>query len=347
MPPQPNTKDIVYSWVDESGQTHYSNYKVPTDLSIPPATHLPTPANKPANENTTVKYQQYLPKPINLITANNGLSGIGMILFLLAIVIAFRLLLGRSGWKKKRDKKKAGCRSSSSPIDENDKNGFSSLAKKTTPEVLSQPDHSRYMPMPQPVISESEVRTPKASWTLDFIQNLDWREFEKLCARILQEKGYRAELGEIGPDDGVDIHIYKQDEPERLIGLAQCKRQSKLIKIDTARAFRWAMASKQVDKGFFFSSGEFSKPVRQFCKEENIEVITGEELLVVIKALSQETQTKILDAILATDYMAHMCVKCGIKMVRKTNKTTNEEFWGCINYPRCQNTLGIKRGDKK
>lgn len=346
MPPQPNTKDVVYSWADESGQTHYSNYKVPTDLAVPPSIHLPTLANKPANENTTAQYQLYPSKPIKLTTAN-GLSGIGTILFLLAIVIIFRQLLGRSGWKQKRDKKKFGRRSSLSLRDENDKNGFSALAKKSIPEVSTQTNRSRYMPISKPIICDLEVSSPKPSWNLDFIQNLDWREFEKLCARILQEKGYRAELGEIGPDDGVDIHIYKQDESERLIGLAQCKRQSKLIKIDTVRAFRWAMASKQVDKGFFFSSGEFSKPVRQFCNEENIEVITGEELLVVIKALSLETQTKILDAILATDYIAHMCVKCGIKMVRKTNKTTNEEFWGCINYPRCQNTLGIRRGDKK
>lgn len=69
------------------------------------------------------------------------------------------------------------------------------------------------------------------------------------------------------------------------------------------------MASKQVDKGFFFSSGEFDKSVRQFCKEENSEIITVEELLIAIKAFLLEIQTEILDAILARDCMVHMCVK--------------------------------------
>jgi hypothetical protein len=346
MPPQPKTKDVVYSWIDESGQTHYSNYKVQADIPTAPATLRPTPANKPASENTTVRYQQDPPKPIKLTTANNGLNGIGTILFLLAIGFVFRLLIGRIGWKKKRNKNKSGRSSISSPKDENDKNGSFSLVKKVAPEVSTQTDHSRYLPMPQPIISDPEASSPKPSWNLDFIQRLDWREFEKLCARILQANGYRAQLGDIGPDGGVDLHIYRQDEPEQLIGIAQCKRQNQSIKIDTVRAFRWVMTSKQVDKGFFFTSGSFYKQARQFCEEQNIEVITGGELLIAIKKLSTGTQTEILDAILATDYMSHICVNCGIKMVKRTNKTTNNEFWGCVNYPGCNYKIGIRKRDQ-
>lgn len=346
MPYQPKYKDVVYSWVDESGQTHYSNYKVPTELSVPSAKHFPTPVKTSAKENTTAQYQLFPPKPIKSTTANNGLSGIGSILFLLTIVIIFRLLLGRSGWKQKLNKKKSGRRSSSPSKDENNKNIISSLSPKNSHEISTQPDHYRYLPNPQPVIFDQQVNSLKPSWNLDFIQSLDWREFEKLCARILQEKRYRAELGEIGPDGGVDIHIYKQDEPEQLISIAQCKRQSQPIKIDTVRAFRYVMTSKQVDKGFFFTSGTFYKQARQFCEEENIEVITGEELIIAIKKLSLETQTEILDAILATDYMSHICVSCGIKMVKRTNEKTNEKFWGCINYPRCNNKIGIRKRDQ-
>jgi restriction system protein len=345
MPPQPKDNDVVYSWVDESGQTHYSNYKV-SDLSGPSATHNQTPVKKSANENTTAQYQLYPPKPIKLTTVNKGLGGIGTILFLLAIVIIFRMLRGRSGWKQKSSKKWSGRRSSSPSQAKNNKNGSYSSALRTSPEVSTQPDRSKYIPIPQPVICELEESSPKPSWNLGFIQRLDWREFEKLCARILQEKRYRAELGEIGPDGGVDIQIYKQDEPERLIGIAQCKRQSQPIKIDTVRAFRYVMTSKQVDKGFFFTSGTFYKQARQFCEEENIEVITGEELIIAIKKLSLETQTEILDTILATDYMSHICVNCGIKMVKRTNEKTNEKFWGCINYPRCTNKIGIRKRDQ-
>lgn len=346
MPLQPKTKDVIYSWIDESGQTHYSNHKIPTDLAGPPITHTPNPVKTSAKENTTAPYQLYPPKPIKLTTVNNGLSGIGTILLLLAIVIIFRLLRGRSGWKQKLDKKKSGRRSSSPLNDENNKNISHSSAQKNSPEVSTQPDHSRYLPTPQPVIREPQVKSPKPSWNLEFIQSLDWREFEKLCARILQEKGYRAELGEIGPDGGVDIHIYKQDVPERLIGLAQCKRQSPPIKIDIIKAFRWTMDSKQIDIGFFYTSGEFSRPSREFCDEQNIKMITGKNLLLTINELSTETQTEILAAILATDYMSQTCVNCGIKMVKRTNKKTNEKFWGCVNYPRCNKKIGVSKRDQ-
>lgn len=346
MPNPQKFKDEAYSWVDESGQTHYSNHKVPTDPSVPSAKHFPTPVKTSVKESTTAKYQLHPSKPIKLITANNGLSGIGSILFLLAIVIVFRLLLGRSRWKQKLDKKKSGRRSSSPPKDENNKNISSSSAPQNSQQVSTQPDHSRYLPTPQPTICEPQINSPKPSWNLEFIQSLDWREFEKLCARILQENGYRAELGDIGPDGGLDLHIYKQDEPERLIGIAQCKRQNQPIKIDTVRAFRWVMTSKQVDAGFFFTSGTFYKQARQFCEEENIEVITGDKLLIAINKLSIETQTEILDAILATDYMSHICVNCGIKMVKRANKKSNEEFWGCINYPACKNKIGIRKRDQ-
>jgi restriction system protein len=342
MPPQPKTEDVVYSWIDEFGKTHYSNYKVSTDVAAPPATHLPTPVTKLANNRTLAQHQSYTPMPIKLIHTNSGLSVIivVLLLLLLAMIIIFKLLFERSGCKKK-----AGCRSNLPPKNENNKNIYSSSAPKNSQEVSTPPDHSRYMPMPQPVICELEESSPEPSWNLDFIQRLDWREFEKLCARILQENGYRAELGDIGPDGGLDLHIYKQDEPERLIGIAQCKRQNQPIKIDTVRAFRWVMTSKQVDKGFFFTSGTFYKQARQFCEEENIEVITGDKLLIAINKLSIETQTEILDAILATDYMSHICVNCGIKMVKRANKKTNEEFWGCINYPVCKNKIGIRKRD--
>jgi restriction system protein len=103
------------------------------------------------------------------------------------------------------------------------------------------------------------------------------------------------------------------------------------------------MASKQVEQGFFFTSGEFYKLAKQFCEKENIKTISGTDLLSTIKALPDGTQSEILNEILATDYTAHICVRCGIKMVRRVNPTTGEEFWGCINFPRCRNIIHIRK----
>ncbi len=36
---------------------------------------------------------------------------------------------------------------------------------------------------------------------------------------------------------------------------------------------------------------------------------------------------------------APVCPKCGRGMVRRTNRRTREQFWGCRNYPQCRGTL--------
>jgi ssDNA-binding Zn-finger/Zn-ribbon topoisomerase 1 len=46
-----------------------------------------------------------------------------------------------------------------------------------------------------------------------------------------------------------------------------------------------------------------------------------------------------------TDY-DHTCPDCGGQMMRRTNKQTGQEFWGCLQYPSCTGTRNIQ-GDGK
>ncbi|MBU4235241.1 MAG: hypothetical protein KKI01_02755 [Proteobacteria bacterium] len=106
------------------GKLITATISVPTDVSVPSAKYSPTPVKTSVKENTTAQYQLYPPKPINLTTANSGLSGIGSILFLLAIMIILKLLLGRSRWKQQLNEKKSG-RSATLELPNRDRNGFS------------------------------------------------------------------------------------------------------------------------------------------------------------------------------------------------------------------------------
>lgn len=36
------------------------------------------------------------------------------------------------------------------------------------------------------------------------------------------------------------------------------------------------------------------------------------------------------------------CPECGEPMIRRTNRATGTEFWGCPDYPKCQ---GVRSGD--
>lgn len=35
------------------------------------------------------------------------------------------------------------------------------------------------------------------------------------------------------------------------------------------------------------------------------------------------------------------CPECGEEMVKRTNRNTGEEFWGCPMYPQCDGTRPI------
>jgi restriction endonuclease Mrr len=376
MPIQQKTKDIIYSWVDESGKTHYSNYKEPLKKTENPINKVLVPANK-ANENKTAE----------LITQHNS-NPFFLIFLLLVMVIVFKLLFNVS--KRTQYKKTRNLRPNQEPkiiIATNQKFYFQNISifqtiqqehqvntsepsrtsesntikriqnnetgnqrQNQEPEVILETTESNFsqdISIESTIEQESQESKTEPSWTLEFIKSLEWREFEKLCAKLMQAKGFHAELGEVGPDGGVDIHIYKLDKPEELYGIAQCKAQRKDIKIDTVRAFRWVMSKKQVNKGLFFTSGKFSKPSQQFCEEEKIEMITGEELLRNLLELPYKGKKEILEEIIKNEYISPTCVNCGIKMVRKTNLSDNGDFWGCVNYPKCRNTLSLRGIDKQ
>jgi len=193
--------------------------------------------------------------------------------------------------------------------------------------------------LPEPVLAPS-----KPSWTLEFIRSLEWREFEKLCAKMLEEKGFRAELGEFGPsgDGGKDIRIYKPQEIENPYALAQCKAQKQNIQIGKIRELRGTMAKEKVAKGFFFTSGEFYKKAWEEGKEQGMKLVTGNDLLTEIKRLPPQKQEAMLQEIIDTDYMTPTCTVCGIKMIKRSTPQNDYQFWGCVNYPRCQNKLKLR-----
>ena len=37
-----------------------------------------------------------------------------------------------------------------------------------------------------------------------------------------------------------------------------------------------------------------------------------------------------------------MCENCGIYMIKRRNRATQEEFWGCLRFPDCKETLALE-----
>jgi restriction system protein len=107
------------------------------------------------------------------------------------------------------------------------------------------------------------------------------------------------------------------------------------------REFYGVMSSKNISKGYFFTTSTFHQGALKFASGLNIDLIDGHELLHRFNQLPGESQTRLHEIATEGDYKTPSCASCGRKMVERTNKKTGKPFWACAKY-KCKSTLQIK-----
>jgi len=126
-------------------------------------------------------------------------------------------------------------------------------------------------------------------WIKEHGNLIEWkkvsgRKFEKIAAAIFRKSGYKAEVVGKSGDEGIDIELKKDGERY----FAQCKRMEK-VEPDKVRSFWGAIESYvrkgKIKKGFFVTTGEFSKSEEEFVKDKPIELINGLELEKMYKSV--------------------------------------------------------------
>lgn len=172
------------------------------------------------------------------------------------------------------------------------------------------------------------------TWTLELIQQIEWRRFEELTANLMNELGFHTEINSFGADGGIDIKIYKEgsNHPDSII---QCKAWNKPIGIKPIREFLGVITHQKIP-GIFITTGIYTKEVIEFSKENKIDLVDGKRFLYMIKTLTENAQKRLLNKTTEGDYITPTCASCGIKMIKKT------KFWGCTNYPRCRQRIYFK-----
>lgn len=179
------------------------------------------------------------------------------------------------------------------------------------------------------------------AWSLELLRDIEWKRFEDLSAEYYREKGVRCETTSLGADGGIDLKLF-QDDSGKPTTIVQCKAWgTQLVGVKPVRELRGVMASEAIDKGFFMTSGGFTKDAKEFAKTNRITLIDATLFLMMIKRLPQESQDRLLDFATKGDYTTPTCPSCGIKMVKRDSK--RGVFWGCSRYPRCKQTLKIRR----
>lgn len=173
--------------------------------------------------------------------------------------------------------------------------------------------------------------------TLELLKKIEWKQFEYVCAAILQELGLRTETIQCGADGGIDIKTYKEGSihPDAIV---QCKSwKTKQVGITTIRELLGVMTDSKVKEGIFMITHEFHKDAITFAKNNNIYLHDGKEIIDIIKRLPEKARHRIYNLATQGDYATPTCPSCGIKMVKK------EKFWGCVNFPKgCKAKIWFK-----
>jgi restriction system protein len=196
-------------------------------------------------------------------------------------------------------------------------------------------------------VGNSQVRIealPPTVWSLQLIQEIEWKKFEELSTAYYDEKGIKAVATSLGADGGIDIKLY-QDESGNPTAIVQCKAWAKKqVGVKEIREFLGVMTHEKISKGFYMTSGEYSIEAKNTALANKITLITGEMLCAMIKRLPELSQQKLLALATVGDYKTPTCSSCGVKMIKRSGK--RGEFWGCKNYPRCKHMLNVKSVDK-
>lgn len=185
--------------------------------------------------------------------------------------------------------------------------------------------------------------TPRPTeWSLDLLQQLEWKRFEALCAAYFNAAGgLIARTTRLGADGGVDIYLYGPASPDEApAGVVQCKAwRTYRVGVKPVRELYGVMAAEKARIGIFVTTGDYTAEAREFAREKHLQLLTGRELLDKLRALPSETAARLLAEATAGDYTTPTCPQCGIKMTQRTPRKGGSPFWGCMNYPRCRQTL--------
>ena len=201
----------------------------------------------------------------------------------------------------------------------------------------------------EPVMKENEVQpesTRAEAWSLELIQAIEWKRFEDVCQKFYELKGIRSECTPLGPDGGIDIRLFQDDnQPQIATAVVQCKAWgNSFVGVKPIRELLGVMVHEKIGKAFFMTSGSYSDEAKGFAVPNRITLIDGKMLLAMFNRLPDVQRLALLDFATAGDYHIPTCPSCGTKMRLIPGKAGRRDFWGCGSYPKCRQKLGARQG---
>lgn len=166
--------------------------------------------------------------------------------------------------------------------------------------------------------------------SIETIRQLHWRNFEELVAEAYRRQGYRVTEGSFGADGGIDLELRKGEERV----LVQCKQwKAQKVGVSVVREMFGVLTASNADKVIVICSGKFTQQAIDFASDKPIELLSGNDLLLLVKDVQAEHNIAQLQQA--------SCPRCGSELVeRQAKRGTNagNTFLGCSSFPKCRYT---------
>jgi restriction system protein len=174
---------------------------------------------------------------------------------------------------------------------------------------------------------------------MESIRNLSWQAFERLVAEAYERMGYHVQCNELmGADGGVDLILRKGGDTT----LVQCKRWlSASVGAPVVREMFGLMTHHGAKRVKIVCVGKFTKDAEAFASGKPIELVSGQDLVRLVRSVQSANAVRPMPDSggphpeMAAVSAQQVCPKCGAAMVKRKARKTQEEFFGCSTFPRC------------
>ena len=189
----------------------------------------------------------------------------------------------------------------------------------------------------------SSDRVSPVRWSPELLHVLDWKLFEQLVADYFCVKGWNATVTADGADEGIDVRLATKTKPDQLFGVVQCKAWNrKRVGVSQIRELFGVMGHVNARIGIFVAVVGYTADAKAFAANKHIKLLDADDLLGLIRGLTDAQQADLLQRTTQGDYRTPSCPSCGVKFIKrvaKRGRNKGQWFWGCRHFPRCNNRM--------
>jgi HJR/Mrr/RecB family endonuclease len=182
---------------------------------------------------------------------------------------------------------------------------------------------------------------PDAKKSLSDLQDLAWREFEEYVWSLFSKLGYSIDSKNDPYEAGSDLKIRRDAKTS----LVRCRKYYvRRVPFAMVKEFCEAVnAEPSIEKGYFITTGFFTREAQKFAVGKPVELIDGERLMNFVRIADSIDSVQEMSSIQNSPAQeGSLCTNCGVSIALRTagcEASSLHLFRECFLSPECKGAL--------